>query len=312
MQEVEGSMKIKPALSFLLVMAWILSACQPAAAPAPGMKIMAVESFLADMAQQVAGNRLQVETLIPLGVDPHSFEVTPKDVAAISQTDVLIVNGFGLESWLQETIQNSGSKAVVVEAAKGLTPRNPTSLEILDPDHTEGDPHFWLDPMMAVAYVENIRDGLIQADPAGKDEYTVNAATYIRQLQDLDGWVKDQVSQIPADRRLLVTNHESFGYYADRYGFKVVGAIIPSVTSDATPTAQELSRLIDQIKTTGAPAIFLETGTNPQLADQIASETGVKVIQDLYTHSISTKDGQAPTYIDMIKWNTNQIVDALK
>jgi ABC-type Zn uptake system ZnuABC Zn-binding protein ZnuA len=305
-------MKIKPALSFLLVIVWILSACQPAAAPVQGIKIMAVESFLADMTQQVAGNRLQVETLIPLGVDPHSFEVTPKDVAAISQTNVLIVNGFGLESWLQETIQNSGSKSVVVEAAKGLKPRNPTSLEILDQDHTEGDPHFWLDPLMAVSYVENIRDGLIQADPSGKDEFNANAATYIRQLQDLDGWIKTQVSQIPADHRLLVTNHESFGYYADRYGFTVVGAIVPSVTSDATPTAQELSHLIDQIKATGAPAIFLETGTNPQLANQIASETGVKVIQDLYTHSISTKNGQAPTYIDMIKWNTNQIVDALK
>jgi manganese/iron transport system substrate-binding protein len=109
-----------------------------------------------------------------------------------------------------------------------------------------------------------------------------------------------------------VTNHESFGYYADRYGFKVIGAIIPSVTSDATPTAKDLSHLIDQINATGAPAIFLETGSNRQLADQIASETGVKVIQDLYTHSISALDGQAPTYIDMIKWNTNQIVNALK
>jgi ABC-type Zn uptake system ZnuABC Zn-binding protein ZnuA len=106
----------------------------------------------------------------------------------------------------------------------------------------------------------------------------------------------------------LVTNHESLGYFADRYGFTVVGAVIPSVSTDASPTAQQMAALIEVIKATGAPAIFLETGANPQLAQQIAAETGVNVVTDLYTHSLSAPDGPAPTYIDMMKYNVSRIV----
>jgi len=109
-----------------------------------------------------------------------------------------------------------------------------------------------------------------------------------------------------------VTNHESFGYFADRYGFKIIGTIIPSVSTGASPSAQQLARLVDHIRETGAPAIFLETGSNPQLAEQVARETGVKVVDELYTHSITGSDGNAPNYIDMMKYNVNAIVEALK
>jgi ABC-type Zn uptake system ZnuABC Zn-binding protein ZnuA len=160
--------------------------------------------------------------------------------------------------------------------------------------------------------VENIRDGLIQADPAGKDIYTRNASAYIAQLNDLDAWITAEVAQIPVEQRLLVTNHESLGYFADRYGFRVIGAIIPSVSTSASPSAKQLAALIDKIKASKAPAIFLETGSNPQLAQQIAHETGVKVVSDLYTHSVSAPDGPAPTYIDLMRYNTQQIVEALK
>jgi manganese/iron transport system substrate-binding protein len=122
----------------------------------------------------------------------------------------------------------------------------------------------------------------------------------------------EQVAQIPAERRLLVTNHESFGYFADRYGFRIVGAIVPSVSTGAAPSAQQLAMLVDRIKATGAPAVFLETGANPQLADQLAQETGVRVVTGLYTHSISAPDGPAPTYLEMLRYNTQAIVEALK
>jgi ABC-type Zn uptake system ZnuABC Zn-binding protein ZnuA len=178
--------------------------------------------------------------------------------------------------------------------------------------HHEGDPHFWLDPNNVVKYVENIRDGLIAADPDGKDIYTQNAASYIAQLNELDAWIKQQVNAIPEDRRLIVTNHESFGYFADRYGFKIIGTIIPSVSTGSSPSAQQMARLVDHIRETGAIAIFLETGSNPKLAEQIAQETGVKVVSDLYTHSITEPGGKAPTYIDMMKYNVQAIVEALK
>ncbi len=290
-----------------------LVGCSPAVSTPPsssGLRVLAAYSFLADLTRQVGGERVSVETLIPEGMDPHAFIPAPGDVARISDAQIVVVNGSGLESWLQETLDNVGGSRQVIEASAGLQSRTPQAGE--SPADPGGDPHFWLDPLLVVHYVENIRDGLIQADPEGKDVYTANAAAYIAKLQELDGWIKAQIEQVPQAQRLLVTNHESFGYYADRYGLRVLGAIIPSVSSDSAPSAQQLATLIDLIRQSGAPAIFLETGANPKLAEQIAAETGVKVVSDLYTHSLSPADGPAPTYIDMMRYNTQRIVEALK
>ncbi len=275
--------------------------------------MLVVESFLADIAQNVAGDRLQVQTLMPIGLDPHAFEPTPQDVAKIAESQVLIVNGAGFEEWLSETLANAGGERRLIEAATGLTSRQPRAGEIIDEHHSEeGDPHFWLDPNQVIQYVENIRAGLTAADPQGADLYAQNAAAYVLKLQDLDARIKQQVAGIPAERRLMVTNHESFGYFADRYGFQITGAIIPSTSSGAAPSAQELAALIDHIRQAGAPAIFLETGANPRLAEQIAQETGIKVVGDLYTHSITAAGGAAPSYIAMIEHNVSAIVEALK
>jgi ABC-type Zn uptake system ZnuABC Zn-binding protein ZnuA len=288
----------------------LLAACgaqnastQPAGLP----HVLAVESFLADIAQNVAGDRLLVETLIPLGVDPHAFQPTPQDVARIASTDVLIVSGAGLESFLDPILQNASGNFRTIEASAGLSPRPDPSGQ-----HPQGDPHFWLDPNNVIQYANNIRDGLTQADPTGAAVYAANAQAYVGELQTLDAWIKTQVQTIPAARRLLVTNHESLGYFADRYGFRVVGAIVPSFSSEAAPSAQQLAGLIELIRQTGAPAVFLEAGANPQLADQIASETGAAVVADLYTHSLSTSAGPAPTYLDMIRYDVSRIVEALK
>ena len=178
--------------------------------------------------------------------------------------------------------------------------------------HDAGDPHFWLDPISVIKYTENIRDGLSQADPEGKELYAKNADAYIGKLRELDAWITEQVQQVPEARRLLVTNHESFGYFADRYGFQVVGTVIPSVSTGASPSAQQLARLVDRLKATQAPAIFLETGANPQLANQLAREIGIKIVTDLYTHSVTESGGNAPTYIDMMRYNVQKIVEALK
>ncbi len=295
--------------------------------------VLAVETFLADIAQNVAGDRLEVQSLIPVGVDPHAFEPAPGDIRRIVESDVLIVNGAGLEEFLAEVLENAGGERQVIEAASGLPMRTPEEGEMGQEDeqhdheaevsdspgeeseqlhHHEGDPHFWLDPNCVETYVQNIRDGLSQADPGGAATYATNAEAYIAQLRQLDLWITDQVQQVPVERRLLVTNHESFGYFADRYGFLVVGTILPSVSTGASPSAQQMAQLIDHIRQTGAPAIFLETGTNPQLAQQIAQEAGVKVVTELYSHSTTEADGPAPTYIEMMRYNTRTIVDALK
>jgi ABC-type Zn uptake system ZnuABC Zn-binding protein ZnuA len=281
---------------------------QPAAQK---IRVLAVESFLADITQNIAGDRLQVDSLVPVGVDPHSFEAGPQDVAKIADCQVLVINGAGLESWLNKLLDNAGGSRLVVTASDGLASRTPGAGEVVDAD-IQGDPHFWLDPNLVIHYVENIRNGLSQADPDGKETYAANAQAYTARLTEVDGWIRLQVEQIPAERRLLVTNHETFGYFADRYGFKVIGTIVPSVSTGSAPSAQQMAGLVEAIKAAHAPAIFLETGTNPDLADQIAAETGVKVVTGLYTHSITPPGGEAPDYIAMLKFDTQAIVNALK
>lgn len=307
---------LRLALVMILVALAAIAPGRAASAAPGGLNVVATTTFLADMAQKVAGSRTTVRSLVPIGVDPHEFEPTPADIRTIADANLLIVNGLGLEGPTERLLKNAGGAAVTIEATSGISLREPAEGEPVDEDSDghahEVDPHCWLDPVLAITYVQNIRDALSQVDPDGAATYAANADAYITQLWDLDAWVSDQVSQLPPERRLLVTNHESFGYYADRYGFRVVGAIIPSVGTGASPSARDLAALVAQIRNTGAPAIFLETGTNPRLADQVASEAGVKVEVGLHSHSVTEPGGPAPTYIDMIRYNTTAIVNALR
>jgi ABC-type Zn uptake system ZnuABC Zn-binding protein ZnuA len=312
------SMKLpqKKAASLCLIffIIFFLSSCVPAPTPSydPGttkIKVLAAETFLADITRNIAGDRADVISLIPMGLDPHSFEATPQDLALIGGSDVFVINGSGFESWLGPVMNNLPADLRIIEASKGLTPRQPSDLEIVD---EEIDPHFWLDPTRVIYYVGNIRDGIIAADPASESTYTKNAAAYVKQLQELDAWVAAQIDTIPVERRTMVTNHESFGYYADRYGLRIVGTILPGVTTGVSPSARQLADLVTLIKKEKVPAIFLEAGTNPELADQLASETDVKVITNIYSHSVTEADGPAPTYLEMIRANTEIIVKALK
>lgn len=304
-------------LVFIILLSCVtLTGCQQSARTPKSLqtiRVLAVEPFLADITQNVAGDRFKIESLVPIGLDPHAFEPTPQDVAKIANSEILIINGAGLETWLKPTLENAGGSRTVIVTSKGLTSRIPHPGEVADSTvATETDPHFWLDPTRVITYVENIRDGFIIADPSGESTYRQNTETYILSLKELDAWIAQQVVQIPSQKRLLVTNHESLGYFADRYDFKIVGTIIPSVNTDASPSAKQLAALIQQIRSSGAVAIFLESDANPLLAKQIAAETGVKVITDLYTHSITPKNGEAPTYITMMKADTMKIVSALK
>ena len=296
----------------IILVLFFLAACsaQPlqAATSTSGLpKVMAVETFLTDIVRNVAGDRLIVDSLLPINSDPHSYQPAPRDIINVSKSNVLVINGGGIETFIAPLLDNAGGSRLVITASAGLTPLPDPSGE-----HPEGDPHFWMDPNNVIRYVENIRDGLIEADPQGGQFYTDNATAYIVQLQALDAWIVDQVAKIPPDDRLLVTNHESLGYFAARYGFTMIGSIIPSVSSESAPTASQIAGLIDQIRASGARAIFMETGANTELANQISAETNVILVTNLYTASVSDSNGPAPTYLDMMKYNVNQIVNALK
>ena len=262
-------------------------------------------TFLADITRNIAGDRISVDSLLPVGADPHAYQAAPSDVAKIAESNLLILNGLEYEHFIEPLLENAGGERLMIEATAGLSPRKDAGSE-----HGV-DPHMWLDPNLVVTYVENIRDGLIQVDVEGTQIYKANADAYIAQLKDLDKWIVEQVNTIPAERRLLVTNHEAVGYFAERYGFEVAGAVIPSLSTDAGTSAKELAALIEVIKTSGAPAIFLGEVENPDLANQIAAETDVKVVDNLHLESL-TVGAPAATYIDMMKHNVNQIVEALK
>jgi ABC-type Zn uptake system ZnuABC Zn-binding protein ZnuA len=274
------------------------------------IKVLAAETFLADIAQNVAGDRLRVESMMPFAVDPHTYEPSPGDVRKVAQCQVLIVNGHGYEEFQQRLLQNAGGNPLVIVASEGLTSRKAHEGEIVENPNV-ADPHFWLDPNNVIRYAQNIRDGLSRADSEGAKIYARNAESYIAELKKLDAWIREQVARVPPDRRLLVTSHDCFGYFADRYGFKIVGTIIPSVSTEASPSARQIAELVDRIRAAHAPAIFVEPETNPQLARQVARETGVKVVTDLYLETLTDKDGPAPTYVKMMRHNVTRIVSTL-
>ena len=294
-----------PHLVFSLTLGLILvSACRPAtpAARHTGLRILTTTTVLADLTRNVAGDQATVESLLPPGADPHSYEPTPGDVARVSESPVLIVNGVGYEHTLEPIIENADGQRRVITASNGL--ESASSGE-------ETNPHFWVNPEFTVRYVENIRDGLIQADPANGDSFSANAEAYIRELKELDSWAAEQLSALPLGRRKLVTNHDALGYFADQYGLEVVSLIIPSSSDEAGATAQQLAAVIETIRSTGAAAIFLDEVENPTLAEQVAAETGAEVVDDLYFESLSAADGPAATYLDMIRHDVSRIVEAL-
>ncbi|HEY5730439.1 MAG TPA: metal ABC transporter substrate-binding protein [Anaerolineales bacterium] len=271
----------------------------------PDPAILTSTTFLADITRNITGDHVSVESLLSIGADPHSYQPTPRDAARIADSKLLIINGAGYEHFLESLLENAGDGREVVEASAGIGLRT-------DAKGEHGvDPHMWLDPNNVIIYVENIREALTQYDPDGAVVYRSNADAYIAELKKLDLWIRDQVSQIPNERKLLITNHESLGYFAERYGFDVTGTVVESFSSDASPSAGQMAGLIDQIKSNSAPAIFLDASDNETLAQQIANETGVRVVSDLHLESL-TDGAPAATYIDMMKHNVTLIVEALK
>ncbi|HSG43761.1 MAG TPA: metal ABC transporter substrate-binding protein [Anaerolineales bacterium] len=311
-----------------LQLLWIIclfgiSACGGNASPVgttdPG--ILTSTTFLADITRNIAGDRVPVESLLPIGADPHSYQPTPRDAAKIADSELLIINGAGYESFIESLLDNAGGERHVIIASDGIEPRHMEDHEGEDHDenaeagngheHEAGDPHMWLDPNNVIIYVENIREALTNLDPEGGAIYKSNADAYVAELKSLDAWIIEQVAQIPQEKRLLVTNHEALGYFAERYGFTIAGTVIESFSSGASPSAGQMAGLIDQIKTSGAPAIFLDASDNDTLAQQIADETSVRVVTGLHLESL-TDGPPAGTYIDLMLHNVMLIVDALK
>lgn len=301
----------RKSLLIILALVFGLGACNPRT---PGnqdqqIQVMATTSIVGDIVRQVGGDRVNVEILLPLGTDPHSFTPTPQDITRLANAQLVFINGAGLEEFLTAMIKSAGVELRLIDLSASIPLR---SLEVggIDEDHG-GDPHTWMDPNNVIIWTGTVADALIELDPAQQAVYLQNASRVQRDLVDLDQWVRDQVTQIPLERRKLVNDHLVFGYFADRYGFEQIGALIPGFSTLAEPSAKEIAQLEDMIVELGVPALFVGWTTNQNLAQRIAQDTGVRVIP-LYTHSLSAEGGKAEHYQDLIRYNVTAIVSGLK
>ncbi len=277
------------------------------------LKVVASTTIIGDVVAQVGGDLIQLTVLFPPGADPHSFEPRPQDIAALSKAQVVVLNGLDLEKSLEPALE-ANVKGTIVYASEGIDVLAFEGGEQEGEEHNHhkgSDPHTWMDPNNVIVWVKNIATALGEADPANAKAYQANADAYIAELTELDGWILTQIEQIPVERQKLVTDHRVFGYFVDEYGLEQVGAMVGSFSTNAAPSAQELAALEDEIKAQGVPAVFVGTTVNPELAEQVAQDTGVKLVY-IYTGSLSEPGGEADSYIKFMRYNVNAIVEALK
>ena len=294
----------------LLTLATLLAACSgtaggsPSAPPGAGVSVVTTSSVFADLVRQVGGNRVDVMSLVPRGVDPHTFEPKPSDAARLAGADLIVMNGLGLDDWLARTIESSGSTATVVRLGENL----PGVEYIAGGGAVESNPHLWLDVTYGMKYVDRIADALAAADPAGASAYRDGAAAYRSRLADLDTWVRDEIATIPPADRKLVMYHDAFPYFARAYGLTTVGALVDAPGQE--PSAGEMATLIDAVRASGARAVFSEAQFPPNLVQRLADETGARVVSDLYDDALG--DPPLDTYEAIIRHDVEQLVTALR
>ncbi|MBZ5876303.1 metal ABC transporter substrate-binding protein [Chromohalobacter israelensis] len=319
----------------LLLGAAALTLSSIARAEAP-LNVVASFSILGDMVENVGGEHVDVTTLVGPDGDAHVFSPSPTDARAVGEADLFVVNGLHFEGWLDRLVEASGYEGPVVVASRGIDAlsfdqeREEHSSDHEDHDHAAGhdhdhdhdhdhsehaghdhgpdDPHAWQDLQNGKQYVANIRDALVAADPEHAADYRRNAAQYVEAMETLDAEVHRRIDAIPEANRVLITNHDAFGYFANAYGLDVLSPV--GLSTAAEPSAADMAKLIQQIQKRDVKALFLENMTNPALLEQLADETGVAIGGTLYAGALAS-DGEASTYLGMFQHNVDKLTQAL-
>jgi zinc/manganese transport system substrate-binding protein len=266
------------------------------------LKVLATFSILGDFVIAVGGNRVDVTSLVGPNSDAHVYSPAPADARKVADAKVVVTNGLGFEGWMGRLVRASGTKAKVIETTSGIATRK------LADGHA--DPHAWQSAEHGKIYVANIRDALVATDPPGRADYESNAAAYLAKLDALDRELKAAVASIPAERRRIISSHDAFGYLQQAYGIEFIAPQGLSTESEAS--ARDVARIITQIKREKIPAVFLENISDPRLMERIAKETGARLGGKLYSDALTDRNGDAPSYIDMMRHNMRQIVAALR
>jgi manganese/iron transport system substrate-binding protein len=268
-----------------------------------GLRVVATTTQVADLAANVGGDRVQVTSLLKPGIDAHDYEPSPADIDAIARADLVVQNGVGLEEWLGDTIESSGFAGPVVDASQGVRLRQVDG---------GADPHIWQDPGNAQRMAANIERGLAAAEPADATAFAANLAAYTKELEALDAEVERQIDSLA--NKKVVTNHDAFGYYLDRYGLELVGSVIPSFDTSAELSGRDIRDLVAKIRATRVKAIFSETSLPARAAETIGREAGVRVVvgeDALYGDALGPPGSDGDTYLKMIRPNTATIVGSL-
>lgn len=255
------------------------------------------------LARVVAGDDASVRSLLKPGVDPHDHELTAGDRKAISKAGVILRNGIGLDAYLESALEDRGTKEKTFTVTTGITIRKADG---------EEDPHVWQNPLNVKVMVENIAGALSAKDPANEAGYRDRAAAYLQRLDEVDREIAALIESIPPENRKMVTNHDAFGYFIERYGLRFVGAVIPSLSTQAEPSAKDIATLQDLIKRENVKAIFAESSLDPKIASQVAKDTGVKIVDDLYGDSLGEPGSGAETVDGMLLANARKIAEALR
>ena len=299
--------------SFALISLALLTPLSPAFAQAEKLPVVATFSILGDLAKQIAGERADVKVLVGPGGDAHVFAPTPADARTLSAAKLVVVNGLKFEGWIDRLISSSKTKGKIVVATKGVktlrTGQSSSHGHSHGHSHAGADPHAWQDVANVKIYVANIRDGLIGADPDGRSVYEANFKAYVEKLNALEAQIKAAVASIPPERRKVITTHDAFGYFTAAYGLQFIAP--QGVSTDAAASAQDVARIIRQIRAEKIPAVFAENISDPRMATRIAQETGAKLGGSLYSDQLSAPDGPAGTYIDMVRHNIRELTKAL-
>lgn len=267
------------------------------------LKVVSSCSIFEDMAKNIGGDLVEIESIVPIGGDPHLHSPTPRDARIVQAADLILINGLTFEGWIEELIENSGTKGETILITKGV---KPIESQIYA---GSADPHAWMNAENGLIYIKNITEAFVQADPANKDRYQANYDSYKTEISDMHASIQSKMGRIPEWKRVLITSHDAFSYFGNAYGLQVEPII--GVSTEADVQTSDMIRVAKTIKEKKVPAVFVESTINPKILQQIAKDNDVRVGGELYADSLGEPGSKGDTYLGMLSHNAKTIVRGL-